>query len=304
MTDYPQAASDEAKRALKHKEENGSSCGTSVGWNRARQLANREALSEQDVKDIHSFLSRAKVYDQTKFTDENGKEICGSIMFSAWGGDSMVKWAARKAAEIQENKSDMNKNIEKRAATIEAAQETESRMVTGYAAVFDSDSEDLGGFIEQIERGAFKEAIQTSDVRALFNHDNNFILARTASGTLKLYEDERGLKYELEAPNTSMGNDLLEMIKRGDISQSSFGFTVDDDEWSSKEGIAFRKIKKVKRLYDVSPVTFPAYPEASVAVRKLEQLKQEELQRSEEKEQYNAAEIDMKLIEAALNYHA
>ena len=75
MTDYPQAASDEAKRALKHKEENGSSCGTSVGWNRARQLANREALSEQDVKDIHSFLSRAKVYDQTKFTDENGKEI-------------------------------------------------------------------------------------------------------------------------------------------------------------------------------------------------------------------------------------
>jgi HK97 family phage prohead protease len=303
MNDYPQAASDEAQRALKHKEENDSKCGTLVGWNRARQLANREALSEKDVKDIHSFLSRAKVYDQTKFTDENGKEICGSVMFSAWGGDAMAKWAARKAAKIQENRIDMNNNIEKRAATIEAVQ-AESRMVTGYAAVFDSDSEDLGGFIEQIERGAFKEAIQTSDVRALFNHDNNFILARTASGTLRLYEDERGLKYEFEAPRTSMGNDLLEMIKRGDISQSSFGFTVDDDEWSNKGGIAFRKIKKVKRLYDVSPVTFPAYPEASVAVRKLEQLKQEEFQRSEEKEQVNTAEIDMKLIEAALKYHA
>lgn len=303
MTDYPQGASDEAKRALKHREENDTKCGTSVGWNRARQLANREALSEQDVKDIHSFLSRAKVYDQTRFTDDDGKEICGSIMFAAWGGDSMVKWAARKAAEIQEQNSNSMDNIEKRAATIEATQE-ESRMVTGYAAVFDSDSEDLGGFIEQIERGAFKEAIERSDVRALFNHDNNFILARTASGTLKLYEDERGLKYEFEAPKTTAGNDLLEMIKRGDISQSSFGFTVEEDDWSNRDGMAFRKIKKVKRLYDVSPVTFPAYPEASVAVRKLEQLKQAELQASEVKEHKNNTDLDFKIIEAALNYHA
>lgn len=303
MTDYPQGASDEAKRALKHREENDTKCGTSVGWNRARQLANREALSEQDVKDIHSFLSRAKVYDQTRFIDDDGKEICGSIMFAAWGGDSMVKWAARKAAEIQEQNSNSMDNIEKRAATIEAAQE-ESRMVTGYAAVFDSDSEDLGGFIEQIERGAFKEAIERSDVRALFNHDDNFILARTASGTLKLYEDERGLKYEFEAPKTTAGNDLLEMIKRGDISQSSFGFTVEEDDWSNRDGMAFRKIKKVKRLYDVSPVTFPAYPEASVAVRKLEQLKQAELQASEVKEHKNNTDLDFKIIEAALNYHA
>ena len=303
MTDYPQGASDEAKRALKHREENDTKCGTSVGWNRARQLANREALSEQDVKDIHSFLSRAKVYDQTRFIDDDGKEICGSIMFAAWGGDSMVKWAARKAAEIQEQNSNSMDNIEKRAATIEAAQE-ESSMVTGYAAVFDSDSEDLGGFIEQIERGAFKEAIERSDVRALFNHDDNFILARTASGTLKLYEDERGLKYEFEAPKTTAGNDLLEMIKRGDISQSSFGFTVEEDDWSNRDGMAFRKIKKVKRLYDVSPVTFPAYPEASVAVRKLEQLKQAELQASEVKEHKNNTDLDFKIIEAALNYHA
>ena len=303
MTDYPQGASDEAKRAWKRREENDTKCGTSVGWNRARQLANREALSEQDVKDIHSFLSRAKVYDQTRFIDDDGKEICGSIMFAAWGGDSMVKWAARKAAEIQEQNSNSMDNIEKRAATIEAAQE-ESRMVTGYAAVFDSDSEDLGGFIEQIERGAFKEAIERSDVRALFNHDNNFILARTASGTLKLYEDERGLKYEFEAPKTTAGNDLLEMIKRGDISQSSFGFTVEEDDWSNRDGMAFRKIKKVKRLYDVSPVTFPAYPEASVAVRKLEQLKQAELQASEVKEHKNNTDLDFKIIEAALNYHA
>ena len=168
-----------------------------------------------------------------------------------------------------------NKNIEKRAATVEAAQE-ESRMISGYAAVFDSDSEDLGGFTERIERGAFAEAINVSDVRALFNHDNNMILARTESGTLRIYEDERGLKYEFEAPNTNVGNDVLEMIKRGDISQSSFGFTVEQDSWAKRDGTTYRTIKKVKQLYDVSPVTFPAYPEASVAVRKLEEINLEE----------------------------
>ena len=168
-----------------------------------------------------------------------------------------------------------NKNIEKRAATVEAAQE-ESRMISGYAAVFDSDSEDLGGFTERIERGAFAEAIKISDVRALFNHDNNMILARTASGTLRIYEDERGLKYEFEAPHTTAGNDVLQMIKRGDINQSSFGFTVEQDSWAKRDGTTYRTINKVKRLYDVSPVTFPAYPEASVAVRKLEEINLEE----------------------------
>ena len=108
---YPQGATNEAKRALKHREENGSKCGTAVGWNRAKQLANRESLSEADVKSIHSFLSRAKVYDQGKFFDENGKEMCGSIMFSAWGGDAMVKWAARKAAKIQEKNNNNMHNI-------------------------------------------------------------------------------------------------------------------------------------------------------------------------------------------------
>ena len=101
MSDYPEGASAEAKRALKFKEENGSSCGTTTGWARARQLAARKPLSASDVKSIHSFLSRAKVYDQSKFTDEDGKEICGSIMYAAWGGDSMVKWAASKAEALK-----------------------------------------------------------------------------------------------------------------------------------------------------------------------------------------------------------
>jgi hypothetical protein len=220
-------------------------------------------------------------------------------MFAAWGGDSMVKWAARKAKEIKENKNVMAK-IEKRVAEIRMeATENESRKIVGYAAVFNKDSEDLGGFVERIAPGAFSKAIGISDVRALFNHDNNMVLARNTSGTLELIEDETGLRYEFDAPNTSYGNDLLEMIKRGDISQSSFGFTVENDDWEQRDGKTYRTITKVKRLYDVSPVTFPAYPEASVAVRKLEQLQQDN------KESHTFEnDVTLKKIKATLKYYA
>lgn len=165
-----------------------------------------------------------------------------------------------------------NNKIEKRVAEIRMeATENKSRKIVGYAAVFNKDSEDLGGFVERIAPGAFTEAIATSDVRALFNHDQNLILARNTSGTLELIEDETGLRYEFEAPDTSFGNDLLEMIKRGDVNQSSFGFTVKSDTWEEQEGKVYRTINKVNRLYDVSPVTFPAYPDASVAVRSMQE---------------------------------
>lgn len=174
-----------------------------------------------------------------------------------------------------------NDNIEKRVFEIrmEAGEsETESRTIAGYAAVFDSDSQDLGGFTERIAPGAFANALNISDVRALFNHDPNHILARNTSGTLRLVEDATGLRYEFDAPNTTLGNDLLEMIKRGDVNQSSFGFTVQDDEWEERDGKVYRTIKQVKRLYDVSPVTYPAYPDASVGVRSMREkmVKKEE----------------------------
>lgn len=164
-------------------------------------------------------------------------------------------------------------NIEKRVFTMELRAEeanTEGRSVAGYAAVFNSPSEDMG-FVEYIERGAFKEAIKTSDVRALFNHDHNYVLARTASGTLKLEEDEKGLRYEFDVPNTSFGNDFLISLRRGDISQSSFAFTVSEQTWEEKQigdDVQYiRRIKKVDRLMDVSPVTYPAYPDTEVALR-------------------------------------
>lgn len=94
-TDYPKGASEEAQRALDFKEKNGSNCGTNVGWTRANQLAKREPLSLDTVKRTYSFLSRAKTYDTGSFTDRDGNEVCGSIMYAAWGGDPMLRWTER-----------------------------------------------------------------------------------------------------------------------------------------------------------------------------------------------------------------
>jgi hypothetical protein len=140
--------------------------------------------------------------------------------------------------------------------------------IRGYGAVFDSLSEDLGGFREKISQGAFTETLENgADVRALWNHDPNFVLGRTKSGTLKLEEDERGLTVEISPPNTSFAKDLQEMIKRGDVNQMSFGFKAIDDSWGKDdEGESIRTLNKVE-LFDISAVTFPAYPETSVSVR-------------------------------------
>ena len=146
-------------------------------------------------------------------------------------------------------------------------------VAVGYGSVFNSVSENLGGFREIIAPGAFDDVLD-NDVRALINHDSNLILGRTTSKTLRLSVDEIGLRYEVDLPNTSYANDLAVVMERGDVSQSSFGFQVDKDSWSEDEdGRIIRTVEKVSRLYDVSPVTFPAYPEATAAKRSLEQFK-------------------------------
>jgi hypothetical protein len=147
----------------------------------------------------------------------------------------------------------------------------------GYAARFDKWSEDLGGFTEKIKRGAFKKALKNADVRALFNHDPNYVLGRSTAGTLALKEDDKGLLMANDPPDTQWANDLMVSVDRGDISQMSFGFTVDKDEWhEDKEGRMTRTIHEVGRLLDVSVVTYPAYPDTAVALRSLEKLKEKE----------------------------
>jgi ATP-dependent Clp protease protease subunit len=103
FADYPDTAKNNARRALDHKK-NGSNCGTRVGWLRANQIANGEGLSEDTVQRTYSFLSRAETYDQGKYFDEDGNEICGSIMFDAWGGSAMKVWAEAKFKKIEREK--------------------------------------------------------------------------------------------------------------------------------------------------------------------------------------------------------
>lgn len=175
-------------------------------------------------------------------------------------------------------------NKETRTYRSELRVEGEGNTVAGYAALYNSRSEEMFGFVEQIEPGAF-DAADVTDVRALFNHDPNMLLARTTSGTLRLSTDDKGLRYEFELPDTTAGRDLRELLRRGDVSQSSFGFTIEEDEWEERAGMKpLRKIKKVKRLFDVSPVTYPAYPDTQVALRSLEQWKAEHNKQDETKE--------------------
>ena len=381
--DYPQAAVNNAQRALDFREENGTDCGTPVGWARANQIAGKENLSDETLVRTYSFLSRAKTYDQGKFTDEDGKEICGSIMYAAWGGDEMLRWAKRTIEGMEENKNERHIKsvvetdeeivitfgkgemeeagykdeeraapdalsvgdfvrwntsggnaygviiqierdgeleadsgfkvngtaddpaaliriyrysseeeayierkpalnvahrfstlekfdaevrshkaiIEKREFRMENA-EYEGNTIRGYAAVYNSDSEWMGGFYEQIATGAFDE-VMDNDTRAYFNHDENLLLGRVSSGTLRLGSDERGLYYEVDLPNTSYANDLVELMKRGDVNQSSFAFLIDRDRWEERDGKTYRIIEKVSRLLDVSPVAQPAYESAT-----------------------------------------
>ena len=157
-----------------------------------------------------------------------------------------------------------NNKTEKRFFNIETriSKRAKKNVVTGHAAIFGQLSEDLGGFKEKIKVGAF-DGVLKNDVRAFFNHDPNFLLARTTSGTLKLAVDKVGLSYSFEVPDTTAGRDLVISMERGDITQSSFAFMVEKDSWSEQDGQEIRTIEKVGRLFDVSPVSIPAYPQAN-----------------------------------------
>ena len=158
---------------------------------------------------------------------------------------------------------------------IELRSNEERKTLVGSAAVFGLMSEKLGFFYEKIEPRAFDEVLD-NDVRALFNHDPNYILGRNKSGTLRLSIDEEGLKYEIDLPDTQAGRDIATSIARGDISQSSFAFQVGQDRWEMDGDNEIRVIEKINRLFDVSPVTYPAYPDTTVAKRSHDEWQQEQ----------------------------
>lgn len=140
--------------------------------------------------------------------------------------------------------------------------DTRGRTVTGYAAVYGALSDDLGGFRERIAPGAFSDVL-TADVRALLNHDPNEVLGRTKSGTLRLSDEQRGLRFELDLPDSPLGENVRSAVKRGDLDGASFRFIVGEESWQDE----IRTVTKVAELHDVTLATYPAYPAASIELR-------------------------------------
>ena len=194
---------------------------------------------------------------------------------------------------------------------IRVSESEDGAVIEGHAAVFNSWSETLGGifpFKEKVRKGAFNESIGRDDIRALFNHDPNYVLGRNRAGTLELVEDDVGLRVRINPPDTSWAKDIVTSIRRGDISQMSIGFVVEEDKWSTEDGIDTRELRKVQ-LFDVSPVTFPAYTATDVGVRAMqeydgykaeqrsrEQAEQESAKRAKEKAKLNGLKTKFRNI--------
>lgn len=171
---------------------------------------------------------------------------------------------------------------------VEQRGEGRAPVIRGHAAVFNKLSEDLGGWKERIQPGAFQDVLK-DDVRALFNHEPDWLLGRTLSGTLSIAEDREGLAVEITPPATQLVRDLvLVPIERGDLSQMSFAFSVaaGGSVWEEQEGVYIRTIMKFARLYDVSPVTYPAYPQTDVGMSELRAWRESQIL---VKPDYNAA---------------
>jgi hypothetical protein len=181
------------------------------------------------------------------------------------------------------------------------ADESGAKKIIGHGAVYNRLSEDLGGFREMFLSGAFSDSIGSDDIRSLRDHTPSYILGRNKSGTLNLNEDEKGVRYEVTPPDTSYARDLLVSIERRDVTGGSIIFRVDgkDSErwyvdgkeskmidafaamWDEKKHKIERHISKA-RLYDIGPVTFPAYPQTDVKVRSMMDLAKEQINKPPE----------------------
>lgn len=181
---------------------------------------------------------------------------------------------------------------------LEYREEGEERSFEGYAVIFNS-ATDLGFFSEEISPGAFED-VMNDDVRGLFNHDPDVILGRAKSGTMKLTVDKTGVRYKIDYnPNDPDHVRVMEKVKRGDVSQSSFAFSIKDATWSTRDGKDHRTIEKLSRWYDVSPVTYPAYQDTTVAARSLESIRAETQHHVDEDAEFRA-EYTRKFYETIL----
>lgn len=187
------------------------------------------------------------------------------------------------------------------ALEIEAREENQTPRLRGYAAVFNQ-TVDLGPFTESIAPGAFRESIERQDdVRALFNHDPSHVLGRTRNKTLSLSEDSHGLTVEIQPPDTQLGRDITAMIERGDISQMSIGFYIEEEEIKREKDTKTHFIITKVRLFDVSPVTFPAYEQTEIEVQRqlrdrLSQIQEIENEQAQAEAELRARELEIERL--------
>ncbi|QSB48772.1 HK97 family phage prohead protease [Parageobacillus toebii] len=193
-----------------------------------------------------------------------------------------------------DNKQKMKETKEIRALPVtleirEAGEEEGTRTIKG-AIKYNTESQvmrDWWGdkFVEEIAAGAFDESLRTRGVVGLWSHDTSKVLGSTKSGTLRLESTEKELRFELDLPNTTVGNDAWEMIKRGDVDGVSFGMRVTKDKWSQIERNGEKIYKRSildAELYEISPVAFPAYPANEVSVRSLDEYREQQKRASNE----------------------
>jgi HK97 family phage prohead protease len=289
----PAGVREEAQKGLDWRSEYGRG-GTAVGVARGRDLSNGTTISPETARRMKAYFDRHEIDKQGEgwSPGQNGFPSNGRIAWALWGGDSGYSWAKKLVSQMnaadEEDRTMSEAQIERRALVLEEAEsdqpllriesrsegdESATDWVVGYAARFGVNSLDLGEFTERISPEAFglvserrgrKKKLET---RALFNHDANMPLARYPK-TLHLYVDDIGLRYEFPVPDTSYGRDVASNIRSGIIKGSSFSFTVANggDEWTMEDGRSIRTIKAVDSLIDVGPVTYPAYPDADVAI--------------------------------------
>lgn len=241
----------------------------------ARAMAEGNVTADKWVR-LRAFLARHMVDFDAPAANPSNEDYPspGVVAVALWGGGGTRRSAQRALAYAegvvgrleQENegrtKGDTLNKLETREFEIalELREDGDQMTLTGYAALFNSRSENLGGFTEVIAPGAFTRSLKSrNDIKLLWNHDTSAVLGSTRAGTLKLIEDERGLRVEASLPNTTHGRDARELVKRGDVTGFSFGFTIPGrggDEWNA-EGTE-RTLKSV-RLHEVSLTPFPAY---------------------------------------------
>lgn len=275
-----------ARRGQTLNADKGGRCATAVGKETARILANREPITEDRLRRMYSYLQRAETY-----YNEQDPEACGTISYLMWGGLAAKRWSEARWAELQNEKKEprtfepmttehatqpaetgtaelelrnaYGDAVETRQMEVRAAEESAGQMVLeGYAVKF-NETTDLGIFKERIDPRAFEGRME-DDVRYLLNH-KGMPMARTANGTLKLEIREHGLWTRAVLNDTQQSRDVYAAVKRGDISSMSFAFTVAEDQHDPQMNL--RTVTRVGKIYDVSPVSFPAYPTTTVQAR-------------------------------------